>query len=179
MSGFWTAETKDFNHETSPTYKIRVLDRGALPPLDRPASRAASVYQYDPNLGTLPQAQGWTLFQDVSTLPVPTVGAGILHQFPNPSPPQTQYWYQQSVPLDFTRSSYSYQLDLHIISSNYLNLGSAQRSGYYMSVYDQVGRTFAVGIASNGITINTDANFNPSNGVQFTPFNTTSGLFTG
>ena len=140
------------------------------------ASSAAFIYQYEASLGTLPQAQGWTFFQDTPPLPAPTVSGGILHQFPNPNPPQTQFWFQNSVPLNFSTTSYTYELDLHIISSNYINFGSAQRSGYYMDAFDQIGQGFGVGIAGNGITINTDENFNPNNGVRFTPFNSTDGF---
>lgn len=138
--------------------------------------RADIIYSYNAGLGTLPTTQGWTLYQDSPNLPAPTVSAGILHQFPNPNPPQSQFWFQNSVPLNFSTTSYTYELDLHIISSNYINFGSAQRSGYYMLAFDQIGRGFAVGIAGNGITINTDENFNPNNGVRFTPFNTTDGF---
>lgn len=138
-------------------------------------ARADFIYSYNASLGTLPSAQGWTLFQDDPNHPLPTVNNGVLHQFPQVSASSAQYWFQNQVPLDLATTAYVYELDLHIISSNYINGGSAQRSGYYMVVTDQVGRAFGVGIASNGVTINTDANYNPNNGVPFTPFNSTNG----
>jgi hypothetical protein len=138
-------------------------------------SRAGLIYSYNASLGTLPQAQGWTLFQDNPNYPSPTVVGGSLHQFPY-TPEAAQFWVQRSVPLDFSTTSYSYELNLHIISSNYVTNGASQRLGYYMYVSDQAGRNFFVGIASNGITINTDSNEAPNNGVPFTPFNTTDGF---
>lgn len=75
--------------------------------------------------------------------------------------------------LNFSTNSYVLEAELRVISSNYINFGSAQRSGYLLSAADAAGRHFDVGLASNGITINTDANSSPSNGVPFTNFNTT------
>lgn len=134
---------------------------------------------YDPNLGTLPDAQGFTREEDPG-FPVPVVGGGVLHTFAQTVPSATQYWYNNSNPLDFSTTPYSLEATLQVISSNYVfPLGDGtQRSGYYLWAIDAAGRSVAVGIASDGITINTDAGFTPDNGVPFTSFNTTDAFHT-
>lgn len=44
----------------------------------------STIYQYDPGLGTLPEAQGFTRIQDAPR-PEPIVAGGVLHQFPQVS----------------------------------------------------------------------------------------------
>jgi len=134
---------------------------------------------YNPDLGTLPEAQGFTRYEE-SGFPATVVGGGVLHTFAQTVPAATQYWYNNSSPLDFSTTSYSLEATLYVISSNYIfPLGDGtQRSGYYLWAIDAAGRSVAVGIASDGITINTDAGFAPDNGVPFTSFNTTDTFHT-
>jgi hypothetical protein len=132
------------------------------------------VLTYDASLGTLPEAQGWTFVSINQTPPAPTVSNGILHLGPTTGNSDYQAWQWISVPsLDFTKS-YDMEASLHVISSNYTFLGDGeQRSGYYFDLIDEAGRVFFIGISSNGIAINNDGAFNPSNGVPFKAFNTT------
>jgi hypothetical protein len=161
----------------SSLHKTIIGALGILVALASTAEKAqgANIYTYDASLGTLPEAQGFTRIEDDPDAPAPTVGGGVLHQF-SQSLDRAQWWQANSVPLDFTTTLYTLTADLHVISSNYLpsidGTGN-QRSGYYLGASDAVGHEFAVGIASNGITINTDLGFNAQNGVTFTPFNTT------
>jgi PEP-CTERM motif len=145
-----------------------VAGAGAAGPI-----QAGIIYNYDPALGTLPEAQGFTRFENMPGAPPPTVSGGVLHQFRS-ADNNSQFWYANSVPLDFATTSYVLEANLHVISSDYIpNIGTGQRSGYYLAAIDAVGHIFAVGIASGGITINTDAGFDPNNGVPFTSFDTT------
>ena len=132
---------------------------------------------YDPSLGTVPESQGFTRIETGPAIP-PTVGGGILHQFPVTGT-NVQFWQVDNVPLDFASTSYVLEANLRVTSSNYIaDIFNVQRSGYYLWAIDAVGRSFAIGVASNGITINTDGIFSIDNGVLFTPFNTTDSFHT-
>lgn len=142
----------------------------------------AAVYLYDPGLGTLPEDQGFTRFDNFGTEPEPIVSGSLLHQFSSGAGPTggAQYWTRNSEVLDFATTSYALEADLLVHSSNYdlVSTFPNQRSGYYLGATDSSGRAFAVGIASTGITINTDLGFSPTNGVPFTPFDSTDAIHT-
>ena len=105
---------------------------------------------YDPGLGTLPEAQGFTFFRGPG--PLPSVQGNILHEGPALG---GEYW-QADIANNFDQG-FVIEADLKVISSNYVpNIGTGQRFGYYFFAYDQVGRQVTVGIASNGIAINTE-----------------------
>jgi|GEM_PF-4405174 len=142
----------------------------------------AGIYLYDPGLGTLPEEQGFTRFDNFGTEPEPIVSGGLLHQFSSGAGPSggAQYWTMNSAPLDFVTTPYALEADLLVLSSNYdpVSTFPNQRSGYYLGATDSSGHAFAVGIASAGITINTDLGFSPTNGVPFTAFDTTNAFHT-
>lgn len=140
---------------------------------------APGLYSYDASLGTMPEQQGFTRTNGNSTGPEPVVADGSLHQFEDTSPDATEYWVGSGQPLDFANKSYVMEATLEVISSNYIpDIGTGQRSGYYFTMTDAAGRHFAIGIAADGITINTDSAYHPSNGVPFTAFDTTGGFHT-
>lgn len=140
--------------------------------------QAQTLYSYDPALATPPESQGFAPL--VAQAPAPVFANGVLHTFQADLPDGTQYWYRTNAPLDFSITSYRLEAKLRVISANYLGdiSGQAQRSGYYLTAADLVGRQFAVGISSDGITINTDANFQNTQGVQFKPFDSTDAFHT-
>lgn len=137
----------------------------------------ANTIVYNPSLGTLPQAQGFTLQNDPPASPDPTVSAGILHQGPT-ALNGYQFWTNTSVPLDFA-AGFTIEANLKVLSSNYYtNVFNEHRSGYYFLANDSLVRSFAIGIASTGITINTDAVNATNQGLTFTPFDTTDAYHT-
>ncbi len=135
---------------------------------------ASSVYSYDASLGTLPEAQGFTRGETGSP-PEPTVGGGILHQFPGLSGPDVQFWQNNSVPLDFTTTPYYLEADLHVISSNFV---PPNREGYYLHVIDSAGRGFAVGISNDLIRLSADNNIDPGSDTVAAAFDPTGAFHT-
>lgn len=157
-------------------FVVILLGVGALQGIA--VSNAATWKTYDPSLGTLPQAQGFTLFDTGDAPSSPSVSGGILSQGPTSglSPGGYQYWYSDSIPFDFT-AGFTMEARLKVISSSYDPNGGgapdAQRAGYYLAAVDGLGRDFFIGIASGGIFINTDASGFIGNGVPLTSFDTT------
>ena len=132
---------------------------------------------YDAGLGTLPDDQGFTREETVG-YPAPSVSSGVLHTFVEANPNTVQFWGTTNFVSDFASSTkYRLDFDLHIVSSNYTTAGGLccnfQRSGYYVFAEDSAGRSFFIGIASNGITVNTDGNLVVGQGVPFTSFDST------
>lgn len=137
------------------------------------AAYASSLYSYDASLGTLPEAQGFDRVESGSP-PVPTVGGGILHQFPG-AVPSVQAWQNNSIPLDFTTTPYFLEVDLHVISSNFV---PPNRVGYYLEVSDSARRDFAVGISNDLIRLTTHANFEAGTKTVSAAFNPRDGFHT-
>lgn len=72
----------------------------------------AGTVIYDPSLGTLPQAQGWTYVDLLGTNPAPFVSGGILHQAG-----EANYFQRYDADL-YTATSFVLEADIRIISSN-------------------------------------------------------------
>lgn len=136
------------------------------------------IYTYDPGLGTVPDAQGWTAYEGRLGAPA-TVAGGMLHTYPTQND-GVQSWLQQSVPLDFTTNSYALEIELHILEANYIHniANNNQRSGYYLDLFDATGHAVMVGLSSTNIVINTDDQLNNRQGLLSTPFDTASGFHT-
>ncbi len=110
---------------------------------------ATTSVSYDPSLGTLPQAQGWT-FNSGSGNPAPQVSGGVLRETVTNG---GQYWYKVISGLDFSQSQpFVLTASLNIVSSNFLtNQGSgSSRAGYYFCAMDQSSRSFDFSFAGNG-----------------------------
>src|SRR5688572_29100726 len=101
------------------------------------AASATTVRAYDPDLGTLPQAQGFTFFEDF-THPAPTVSGGLLHQGPTGAA-GNQLWRRSDLALDFASGpGFHMEADLRVISSGY-DPGPADRAGYALIASDTAG----------------------------------------
>ncbi len=157
-------------------------------------ARADTWKTYDPSLGSLPQAQGWTAY-DSGDSPAPTVSGGILHQGPTSSAGYPscgsggyQFWYRQDVPVDFG-AVVVLEASLKVIASNYIDVfvcdgvdpcpGPTGRMvpGYQFEVADATTRLFAVGITSTGVILNKGCCYCPDES-PLIPFNTTGGFHT-
>ncbi len=131
---------------------------------------------YDPSLGSLPTSQGFNLVTDDVAAPSPYTSGNLLYQ--GPTTANAVQWWQSTTPapIDFDTGE-SMEAILHVDSSNYYYPGPGQqKSGYYLAVYDHLGRNFTIGIDSAGITVNTDGIGTGGEGVARTPFDTTSGF---
>jgi hypothetical protein len=129
-----------------------------------PAWATPSV-TYDASLGTLPEAQGYTYINQAPTAPAPSVIGGVLLQGPVQDTEQ-QYWFRNDVPFTFARGIIL-EAELEIVQSGYAILqgDGSQRSGFYLEAIDSTGRRLTLGIADAGITVNTDATLQPTNGI--------------
>ena len=140
-------------------------------------ARADIIVTYDPSLGTLPEAQGFTFVEVPPPSPPPSVSGGILHQGLTSFEGQ-QYWQENDVAFNFNvNDGFSFEVILRVLSSTYYpNIGGpgSQRSGYYVEAFDDLGRRFTLGIDSGGVTLNTDATLQTTNGIPHTAFDTTN-----
>jgi hypothetical protein len=130
--------------------------------------------KYDPTLGTLPTAQGWSIFEN-GPQPAPFVAGGQLFQGPTSFPLQ-QYWTRSDIVTDFASAAgLVVEADLRIVSSNYEpGLLNAWRTGYIILLSDSSQRTAVLGIADTGIRISTDSHELNSASSAFIPLDTTS-----
>ncbi len=134
----------------------------------------ATAVTYNPGLGTLPEAQGFTRVG--STPPEPVVTGGVLHQFPILAD-DSQFWYSNTIPTNFTTGAYELTASLRVISSNHIpNVGTGPRFGYYLWALDDNFRGFIVGITDRGVAFDTSVFFGTGNDFAVTPFNTTNGF---
>jgi hypothetical protein len=126
---------------------------------------------YDAGLGTLPESQGFMYVNSNSGAPAPSVSAGILSQGPTPII-GFQYWIRLDVPFRLAEGTHM-EIEMKTLQSDYVLLPSdgSQRSGFYAEVVDSAGRRLTLGIATTGITVNTDRTLLPANGIPFFPFN--------
>ena len=140
------------------------------------ASRDAEAITvlYDAASGDLPEAHGWTYENFAPSAPAPSVSAGVLHPQAT-TQPDTRWWQRVDVPAGFEQG-FEMEIVMKVVSSTYDNsfADGSQRSGFYYEADDTTGRRLALGLASTGITLNTDAHLLRANGIPFTAFNTTN-----
>lgn len=113
-------------------------------------------FGYEPSLGTLPDEQCWDRVQN-GTQPVPVLIDETL-QIGTTTTGGTQYWSRTfNEQIDFTSVAVM-EVKLEVITSNYNSTsgGSGQRTGFYFSMSDNLGRRFMVGIAANKLVLTTN-----------------------
>lgn len=164
-------------------YSLVEWEIGPEPPTSA-QEEEPELLRYDASFGSFPTEQGFWLREERRTPPgdrvqPPEMTEGMLHQLPTVGLAY-QYWYADTpVDLDFETGAYVLEARLRVIASNYvIEEGVYQKSGYSLNLADRAGRRFLVGFSSDGITINTDAVNHITNGVRFTPFNTTDDFHT-
>src|SRR5262245_56280185 len=90
---------------------------------------AVSVASYNPGLGTLPQAQGWTFAGNAS--PGLSVAGGILQYGPT-TQAGTTYW--NAAPpngaVDFSTTTWSITVDVRLTNTTYGNVSGFRRGGF-------------------------------------------------
>lgn len=149
-------------------------------------ARAQSWTSYDPSLGTLPEAQGWTFFENDGP-PSPVVEDGVLKQGPTGSgcTSNYEYWYRSDVPIDFG-ATVTLEASLRVISSSYAD-GTAcgdfgcsggtpsWKPGYIIAINDADERVLKVGFTSTGVVVDPGCCFCPED-APVLPFDTTDGF---
>ncbi|MBX3381005.1 MAG: hypothetical protein KF805_13005 [Phycisphaeraceae bacterium] len=121
------------------------------------ATALAAPGVYDPSLGTLPDAQGFSRVQDPAVQAEPTVSSGVLHQgltvFNG-----IQGWNRTDTVIDFSGSAaYELVARLRVIASTYVqDVGdNTHRYGYYIWSSDAHGRRLALGFSSSAVAFDT------------------------
>ena len=149
-------------------------------------AQAQSWTSYDPGLGTLPEAQGWTFVENDGP-PSPVVEDGVLKQGPTGSGCSSnyEYWHRDDAPIDFD-ATVTLEVNLRVISSN-LGDGSvcdgfgcsggtpSRKPGYIIFMVDAGERHFALGFTSTGVLVETGCCFCPEEATLL-PFDTTDGF---
>jgi len=130
---------------------------------------AAVRKTYDASLGTLPDAQGFELFDDGGSPPY-TIQGDAVHQGLT-SWEGSQWWYCLDVPLDFDVGVVM-EADLNIISSSYSTSSGYELTGWQMVISDVPGRAFHVHIASDKISLWNQLTFEP----EYKAFDSTDGF---
>lgn len=106
------------------------------------ASAAAAVAHatpivYDPALGTLPQAQGWTF--PGSTLAGAAVSGGVLSYGPTTTN-GTTFWRADPGSIDFSLQTWTISALVRLNGSTFGNPSGFRRGGFNLSLVDDVGR---------------------------------------
>jgi hypothetical protein len=159
------------------TWKAALLVLGCAVGLSTAPGQAQTWTSYDANLGTLPEAQGFTK-ADEGGSPAPTVADGWLNQGPTAYFAR-QYWFSISqVPIDFV-GGFTLEATFKILESSYEpdTCIEGQRAGYYLGVSDKDGREIDVGIGCHGLFIGNDDREDVST-APFTSFDTTDASHT-
>jgi len=118
---------------------------------------ARSAPTYDALQGTLPQAQGWQLVEDISppmAYPLGVTG-GALHLstvgFASSGLAGGGVWWQRSdMPVDFSGDFWA-EVSVRIVSAPNHSINGASgspRPGYALAVFDVQGRVFWIGLGS-------------------------------
>ena len=133
---------------------------------------AERMLTYDPSLGTLPEAQGWSLVES-GTHPAPFVSGGVLHQGLTTGP--SQFWTgTYSTPADFSIDTITMEARLHVLSSDLGFPGGKPRTGYFITVRDQTGRLFLVGMGTDRVILRNSSGASSAVGQHL--FDTTDGF---
>ncbi|MCC6323157.1 MAG: hypothetical protein IT438_17165 [Phycisphaerales bacterium] len=126
---------------------------------------------YSPELGTLPEAQGWPRFQQAS--PEPSVASGLLSIGPTTSGGY-QYWKRNDLVANFASSAgLVAEFSCQILSSTTVaNALGVPQTGFGLSWFDANHRLVSVALGENGVFLRNDS---AVSGV-FVPIDTTSAM---
>ncbi len=132
---------------------------------------SCGTVHYDPRLGTLPEQQGWTYVPGGGANPAPNITNGLLHLN---STDGEQFWTRLDASTNFN-NTFVFEASLRVTSSNSNHEGgTGTREGYYLVATEGTSlRYYTVGIASDGLSINTIERPNQ----LLTPFNFADGNF--
>ncbi len=129
----------------------------------------AATITYNAGLGTLPTAQGWTLYEGGGVVPAPTVSGGLLQQGPTVFSGH-QYWEYDDSTFNFATGSISVDFRIKIDSASF---HAYPRGGYTVVLSDADGRMSALYLSSGSVFLTNDPVTGSS---SIIPFNTTDGF---
>ena len=129
----------------------------------------AATVTYNPGLGTLPEAQGWTKYEGGAVVPAPFVSGGLLHQGPTDTGGH-QYWEYNAASYNFSTGTVTVDFRLRITSSSF---HPYPRGGYTVVLSDVNGRMASLYLAGSSVFLGNDP---VSGGSAIIPFDTTDGF---
>lgn len=133
------------------------------------ANTLATVVTYDPSLGTLPTAQGWTF--GGTTLAGANASSGTLTYGPTTTS-GTTFW-NYDLPdntMDFSTTTWSMTANVRLSGATWGNVSGFRRGGFVMLLADDAGRWITADIGDNSISLRNDNNgtSDPSASVSLT-----------
>ncbi|MBN1345349.1 MAG: hypothetical protein JXQ73_21835 [Phycisphaerae bacterium] len=105
------------------------------------------VRRYDAGLGSLPDAQGWPLYDTDPAQPECFLDAGALHQGPT-SASGNQAWLRSDLPFSFSTGDFVLEATVKVVQSTVVD---PCRAGYVLAVVDHLGRIFRIWLASDRV----------------------------
>lgn len=117
----------------------------------------ASVLSYQPSLGTLPTAQGWSFRGSNSSVPM-SAATGTLIYGPTTVGGTTYWGYDNTDPLLFATGTASIEANIRLTGSDWGNFSGFRRAGFLLYLADDAGRWIIAEIGSNTISLGNDNN---------------------
>lgn len=135
------------------TTRIRI---GAALAFGLCASSFGNVLLYQPSLGTMPQAQGWT-FNGSFNAPA-IVSGGQLTYGPT-TVGGTTFWGHEPVDtIDFSTDTVFIEAEIRLTGSDFGNFSGFRRAGFSLLISDDVGRWIIADLGDNRISLGNDNN---------------------
>lgn len=116
----------------------------------------ASVLTYNPSLGTLPTAQGWTF---VGSFNAPMSVSGGTLTYGATTVGGTTFWRETvQPPMDFTTQTFSLSARVKLSGADFGNFSGFRRGGFSLYLEDDFGRYIIADMGDNRISLGNDNN---------------------
>jgi len=116
----------------------------------------ASVLTYDPTLGSLPQAQGWS-FAGSFAAPM-NVAGGQLTYGPTTTNGTTYWEHAPVAALDFSSQAVFIEATVRLANAGFGNISGFRRGGFSLYLQDGAGRWIIADMGDNAISLGNDNN---------------------
>lgn len=116
----------------------------------------ASVLTYQPGLGTLPQAQGWT-YGGSYNAPA-SVSGGQLTYGPTTVGGTTFWEHEPTTPITFATQTVFIEATIRLTGSDFGNFSGFRRAGFSLYLSDDAGRWIIADLGSSNISLGNDNN---------------------
>lgn len=119
-------------------------------------SAQASLLVYDPTLGTLPQAQGWSF---LGTYNAPTTVTGGQLTYGPTTVGGTTYWAHNATDqVDFSSQTVFIEAEIRLTGADFGNFSGFRRGGFSLYLEDDFGRWIIADMGDNRISLGNDNN---------------------
>ncbi len=118
------------------------------------STSAASVLTYNPGLGTMPQAQGWTFSGSYNA---PSVVSGGQLTYGPTSVNGTTYWEHEPVdPISFVTQTIFIEATIRLSGSDHGNFSGYRRAGFSLMLQDDTGRWIIADVGDSRVSVGND-----------------------